>query len=116
MPRRAAKVSWMTLGAGALAGLGACMGDPAPDPATAPLEVVLDGCILNRDEVAAGTHDVAVVGVGTLVVTDEGGNLEMSLTSGQMQLDTTVQTYTFVCQVDGDETTATLRSVPASGR
>lgn len=106
----------MALGAGALAGLGACMGDPAPDPATAPLEVVLDGCVLNRDEVAAGTHDVAVVGGGSLVVTDEGGSQVLSLTGGHKQLVTSAQTYSFTCTVDGVEATATLRSVPASGR
>lgn len=53
--------------------LTACLGDPPPEPATAPLEVVMDTCGLNRDQVAPGTHDVSIVGAGQLVVTDEAG-------------------------------------------
>ena len=48
--------------------LTACLGDPPPDPATAPLEVVVGGaqqpdepCLLNRNEVAAGEHEVSVI-------------------------------------------------------
>ena len=45
-----------------------CLGDPPPDPRVAPLEIVAGGrqrpdqsCVLNRDEVSAGTHEVSVV-------------------------------------------------------
>jgi hypothetical protein len=45
--------------------LSGCFGDPPPDPASAPLEVVVGSsqlpdqpCLLNREEVAAGEHVV----------------------------------------------------------
>lgn len=46
-----------------------CSGDEEP-PSSAPLEVVVesskvdDDCVLNRDSVGAGTHDVTVIGEG----------------------------------------------------
>ncbi|WP_139186294.1 hypothetical protein [Arthrobacter subterraneus] len=57
------------------------MGDPPPDPSTAPLEVVAnspdDGrCLLNREDVAAGVHEVAVItesSGATVVLRDEAG-------------------------------------------
>jgi len=91
--------------------LSGCFGDPPPDPATAPLEVVLDGCLLNRDEVAAGPHDVAVVGDGDLVVQDASG---AEVLAGGGTLVTREGTYTFVCTIGSGESTATLRSVAES--
>ena len=45
------------------------MGDPPPDPETAPLEVVVGSsqqpdqpCLLNREQVAAGEHEVLLIG------------------------------------------------------
>lgn len=56
--------------------------------------MVLDTCTLNRPEVEAGIHNVAVVGPGQLVITDEAGNEVLSLTA---DVTTTSQTYTFTC-------------------
>lgn len=95
----------------AAASVAGCLGDPPPDPATAPLEVVLDGCQLNRDEVAPGTHEVALVGEGRLVVEDESGSEVLRLEGGAGSLVTTAQTYALTCTVDGSASTATLRSV-----
>jgi hypothetical protein len=96
--------------------LTACLGDPPPDPETAPLEVVLDGCVLNRDEVAAGPHEVALVGDGRLVVTDEDGDEVLSLPGGSAELVTTTQTYTFTCTVGDEESSSSrLHSVAHSG-
>lgn len=58
------------------------MGDPPPDPSEAPLEVVAndadgESCILNREDVAAGRHEFAVIteGSGAAVeLHDETGN------------------------------------------
>lgn len=47
-------------------------GGSAPDPAEAPIEVVVEKCDLNRESVAAGTHEVTVVGTGVVVVTGPG--------------------------------------------
>lgn len=51
-----------------LSGCASILSDPPPPPEIAPLEVVVgsstmpaDPCLLNRDEVAAGTHDVALI-------------------------------------------------------
>lgn len=85
-------------------------GDPPPDPSEAPLEVVLERCELNRDEVGPGTHNVAVVGPGTLVVTDESGAAVLTVSSGNADLVTTKQSYTFTCTAAGRTTTARLRS------
>lgn len=63
-----------------------CLGDPPPDPATALLEVVLDGCVLNRHEVAPGPHEVALVGSGRLLVTDESGEQVAALPGGSAEL------------------------------
>ena len=95
--------------------LSSCFGDPAPDPATAPLEVVLDSCALNRDEVAPGTHEVSIVGAGQLLVTDES-NTEVLTTSsdghGTGQLVATEQVYTFTCIADGGESETSLTVSP----
>lgn len=91
--------------------LGGCLGDPPPDPATAPLEVVLDGCALNRPDVAPGTHQIALVGSGELVVDDESGQ-EVHRTESGGELVTEEGTYTFTCTVGDDTSTTTLESAP----
>ena len=58
------------------------MGDPPPDPSTAPLEVVVndaeDGrCILNREDVAAGVHEFVVIAEGS------GATVELRDQTGQ---------------------------------
>lgn len=94
-----------------LAGTG-CLGDPSPNPETAPLEVVLDTCSLNRPKVEAGIHNVAVIGPGQLVITDEDGNEVLSLTAdGNADVTTTSQTYTFTCITATGTGTANLKSI-----
>ena len=96
--------------------LGGCFGDPPPDPATAPLEVVLEGCLLNRSEVAPGAHDVVVINhdkhqPGQLVVSGEDGREVLTLAVDvHEQLVTTDQTYTFTCSVGGEARTSRLES------
>jgi hypothetical protein len=87
-----------------------CLGDPPPDPEAAPLEVVLDTCTLNRSEVEAGIHNVAIVGPGQLVVTDEAGKEVLSLKTGNADLSTSTQTYTFTCITGSKRNTAKLQS------
>ncbi|MCK0113199.1 hypothetical protein MWU75_13710 [Ornithinimicrobium sp. F0845] len=94
--------------------LAGCFGDPPPDPATAPLEVVLEGCLLNRAEVGAGPHDVALVGDGRLVVEDERGAEVLALPGGSATLVTSAGSYTVTCTVGSDESTSVLTSVPSS--
>lgn len=66
--------------------LGGCflLADPPPDPSVAPLEVVVDSskvaeqCLLNRESVAAGTHEVTLLTEGraaTVRVLDELGDV-----------------------------------------
>ncbi|CAN5523500.1 hypothetical protein BH23ACT6_BH23ACT6_05220 [soil metagenome] len=79
----------------------------------------MDSCDLNRPEVAPATHEVALLGRGELVVTDEKENevLQQLLeedSNVSVILETTDQTYTFSCTVGSETTTATLRSVTGS--
>jgi hypothetical protein len=58
------------IGAVGALGVTGCLGDPPPDPRTAPLEVVANGkdagkCALNREDVAPGRHEVLVITEGT---------------------------------------------------
>lgn len=95
--------------------LSGCLGDPPPNPATAPLEVVMDSCQLNRERVAPGTHEVSIIGAGQLLVTDESGGEVLSTDSdGQKtaRLVTGEQEYAFTCTVDGRQGEATLISEP----
>ncbi|MGI8947865.1 MAG: hypothetical protein ACR2FV_07815 [Ornithinimicrobium sp.] len=109
---RALALGAVGIGGGVLSG---CFGDPAPDPATAGLEVVLDGCALNRPDVAPGTHRFDLIGPGDLVVTDGGGAVALDIASGGAgELVSTSQTYTFTCTVGTEQTSATLQSVPES--
>lgn len=70
----------------ALAGIGlvsGCMGDPPPDPEVQPLEIIVGNpdpeygpCLLNVDEVGAGTHDVtpvAMAGKARVRILDPSG-------------------------------------------
>lgn len=86
------------------------LGDPEPAASVAPLEVVLDTCTLNRDTVAPGEHEVALVGTGTVVITDPAGATVATL-SQSGSLKTSAGRYTFTCQSAGAETgKATLTS------
>lgn len=76
-------------GLAALASLSGCFGDPPPAPEVAPIEVVVGSrgtpsgpCLLNRDEVAAGVHDVTVIaerGPARVVLTDETGDVVLDV-------------------------------------
>ena len=85
--------------------LSGCFGDPPPDPADAPLEVVLDGCRLNRPSVQAGTHALAVVGQGRVTVTDPSGRVVLTTRGGEgdvpAELAMTEGTYAMACEPDG---------------
>lgn len=59
-------------------------------------------------------HDVALVGTGRLLVTDEAGEQVLSLPGAAADLVTTTQTYTFTCTVGTEVTSTTLESVSAS--
>lgn len=118
------------LGAGGLPTLAGCLVDDPPDPRSAPLEVVLDGCQLNRPDVEAGPHEISIIGEGRLSVTDEAG--AEVLEAGGMQVPenapaatvmpegypptllSTPQTYTFTCTVGSTVTSSTLESLPAA--
>ena len=65
MPRRPL-LALLTVVAGPCV-LAGC-GDPPPDPATAPIEVILPGCTVNRPSIAPGDHDLSVVGTGAVRV------------------------------------------------
>ena len=75
----------LLLGVLPLLGLSGCViGDPPPDPSVAPLEVIVESsvaeedCLLNRDSVAAGTHEVTVISEGrpaTVRILDESGDV-----------------------------------------
>ncbi len=96
-----------------------CLGDPPPPPSSAPLEVVIEGCELNRSDVAAGTHDVSVVGAGVVEILDASGQVVLSVSSedvGRGQLETTAQTYTVRCTPSSGVASSTeLESAPAGG-
>lgn len=111
LPTRWRVVALVPMGLILTGALGGCLGDPPPDPATAPLEVVLDGCALNRPDVAPGTHQLALVGSGELVVDDESGQ-EVHRTESGGELVTEEGTYTFTCTVGDDTSTTTLESAP----
>jgi hypothetical protein len=88
----------------AVAALSGCVGDPEPDPSTAPLEVVLDGCQLNRESVAAGGHTLAVVGRGRATVTDPGGAVVLTAHGGEETpagIELASGTYAVTCEPEG---------------
>lgn len=108
----------MLVAATALALTAGCLGDPPPAPETAPLEVVLEGCTLNRPSVQAGGHDVAVVGSGRVTFTDPAGSVVLTApgdeaTPAQIELD--AGTYGVVCEPAGGQLgEARLRVDPAT--
>lgn len=131
LPRTGRPASAPLLVVLAALGLSGCLlGDPPPDPAEAPLEVVVgsrtveEDCLLNRASVAAGTHEVTVIGdsgpatvrildgsgrvvfEGAAVTDGEGppeGSPEVELASGQHVVECDLQggaTATVPLQVD----------------
>lgn len=78
--RRAQRLGLALAGASLLCG---CIGDPPPDPEVQPLEIIAGNpdpkygpCLLNVDEVGAGTHDVipmSMAGSATVRILDPSG-------------------------------------------
>ncbi len=65
---RAMRVGVALAGMGLLSGC--LMGDPPPDPEVQPLEIILGNpdrgpCLLNVQEVGAGTHDVLLMSIAS---------------------------------------------------
>lgn len=87
-----------------LVALVGCAGDPEPEPSSAPLELVLDGCRLNRASVTAGGHTLAVVGRGRATVTDPQGPVVLTALGGE-EAPTDLQlgsgTYGITCEPEG---------------
>ena len=127
-PRRTAVAPLLLLAAAA----SACLGDPAPDPAVQPLEVVVGSettpdqpCLLNVAEVGAGTHDVTVISqsgpatvrildpAGTVVLEAEAEGGESAAQPGSVELE--AGTYRVECRpASGSASETELRvSTPA---
>ena len=98
-----------------------CMfvGDPPPEPNVAPIEVVAkpDSCLLSRDSVAAGTHEVVVImeaGSGRVRLTKDGEVVldrpirDQAGVSDQSELELQQGSYVIECVVDGQTSTADL--------
>jgi hypothetical protein len=114
--RRAPGTAATISGALLLAG---CFGDPPPDPAEAPLEIVVGStqqpdqpCLLNRGEVAAGLHPVTVIseaGTATVALRDEQGRTVFEGRSGpgQTSVELAEGEYTVEC-VTGDRPVGTV--------
>ena len=92
------------------------MGDPSPHPTVAPIEVVatVDSCQLNRESVAAGTHDTVVVmqqGTGWVRLR-QGNRVVHDLPVAPVPTPTPIQLsageFTVECVVDGRRSTAVL--------
>ena len=95
------------------------LGDPPPEPNVAPIEVVAkpDSCVLNRDSVAPGTHEVAVImeeGSGRVRLVKDGKVLldrpirDQSSVVDQSELELQQGSYDVECVVDGQASTAKL--------
>ena len=93
--------------------------DPPPEPDVAPIEVVAkpDSCLLNRDSVAAGTHEVVVImerGSGRVRFVRDGRVLldrpvrDQAGVADQSELELRQGSYVVECLVDGQVSTAKL--------
>lgn len=125
----------------AIAGIGllsGCLGDPPPDPEVQPLEIIVGNsdpesgrCLLNVDEVGAGTHDVTpmtMAGKAKVRILDPSGAVVFERTieehpaeGGGLQVPRTDQGSVFLAAgehrvecilADGTHATS-LRVVPA---
>jgi hypothetical protein len=95
--------------------VGACLGDPSPDPEDLPLEIVVhpDECLINYPQVGPGIHDVTVifegtsgsvriVGTGeTVFSSDAGTSGSADLVVTQGTADLVVGDYQVECDTDG---------------
>lgn len=90
----------MTLALASALAVTGCLGDPPPDPATAPIEIVVDDCAINRSEVGSGRHSVTVIGEGQVEIADASDEVVLTVVSqddGLGHLETSTQTYTVTC-------------------
>lgn len=98
-------------------------GDPPPAPNVAPIEVVAkaDSCLLNRDSVAAGNHEVTVImeeGSGWVRFVKDGKVLldrpvrDQSSEVDQSELELQQGTYVVECEVDSQASTTELTVTP----
>jgi len=102
--RLALRTDAAALALAALGGLVACSGDPEPRPSSNGLEVVLDGCRINRASVPAGAHTVRVVGSGRATVTDPQGAVVLTAPGGEEEpadLSLSRGTYDVTCEPEG---------------
>lgn len=106
--------------------LAGCFGDPPPDPRTAPLEVVVGSltrpdqpCILNRDEVRSGAHEVSVIvergpAVVRIIDSDDTILIELAAPSGAVStgpLQLPPGDYKVECVADDGTATSVALSV-----
>lgn len=119
---------WVLLGSASV--LAGCLGDPPPDPSVAPLEVVTgstqnrsEPCLVNRDEVGAGTHELVVIAEGgpvTVSVRDSARTIvfrtEASVGGGEVvpgSVELEAGSYVVECAPTGDSTSeVALRVTP----
>jgi hypothetical protein len=109
----------VALAAGVGVLLSSCIADPPPDPAIAGVEIVAtrDHCLLNRDSVAAGTHEIVVImeaGSGKVRIVMDGKAVlerpihDQSGVADQSQLELRQGEYVVECVVDGAASWARL--------
>lgn len=106
-----------------------CFGDPPPDPDVAPIEVVAESrqradepCLLNRNEIGAGTHEVVAItegGAVTVRIRDSAGAVlvELKTTESPAGSEVTLGTgaHAVECMFDdGSIASVPLRVVPPS--
>lgn len=116
-PLRPPRVLALALSALALSAVTGCMGDPPPAPESAPLELVLDSCSLNRPSVKAGAHAMAIVGQGRVTLSDPKGNVVLTARGDEAtpaDLTLSAGTYGLACEPEGGRLgEAELRVDPA---
>jgi hypothetical protein len=102
--RFALRTGAAALALAALAGLTGCGGAAEPKPSSNGLEVVLEGCRINRSSVPAGAHTVRVLGSGRATVTDPQGAVVLTAPGGEEEpadLSLSRGTYDVTCEPEG---------------
>jgi hypothetical protein len=99
--------------------LSSCISDAPPDPADAPIEIVATPaqCLLNRESVGTGTHEVVVImehGSGQVRILKDGAAVltrpikAQSDEPDQSSIELQQGRYVVECTVDGAMSTAQL--------
>jgi hypothetical protein len=86
--------------------VGACFGDPLPDPKDLPLEIVVhpDECLINYYQVGPGNHEVTVIFEGTsgsMRIVGEGETVFSSDAGTSGSADLVVGNYQVECATGG---------------